>query len=137
MHLSVPRDYCQTQYGEKHPIRMSYKLDLRKSVSNCFGGLSTKEILQVYKDKPISRRTIYRVIRDCREGKEPENKKKSGRPPKVSVRTTKNLLSSAKNKVGQSTRRLSQKFGISKDTVHRILKKNNIFYRKRKRDNSK
>lgn len=63
----------------------------------------------------------------------PENKKKSGRPPKLSARTMKNLLSSAKNKVGQSTRRLSRKFGLSKDTVHRILNKNDIFYRKRKR----
>ena len=46
-------------------------------------------------------------------------KKKSGRPPKLEVRTKKSLLSSAKNKVGQFTSRLGRKFGIS--------------YRKRKR----
>ncbi|XP_031634119.1 uncharacterized protein LOC116347595 [Contarinia nasturtii] len=109
---------------------MSYKLDLRKSVANCFGQLSTNEILRVFKNKPISRRTIYRVLKDCQEGKEPENKKIPGRPSKLTARTTKSLLSSAKNKIGQSTRRLSRKFGISKSTVHRILKKNNICYHK-------
>ncbi|XP_031621012.1 uncharacterized protein LOC116339331 [Contarinia nasturtii] len=107
---------------------MSYKLDLRKSVSNLFGQLSTNEILRMFKDKPISRRTIFRVLKDCHEDKEPENKKNL-----VSVRTTKSLLSNAKNKVGQSTRRLSGKFEVSYVTVHNILKKNNVFYRKRKR----
>lgn len=112
---------------------MSYKLDLRKSISNLFGRLSTNEILAVFKDKPISRATIFRVLKDCREGKVPENKKKSGRPPKLSVRTTKKLLSSAKNKVGQSSRKLARKFDISNGTVHRILKENNVIYRKRQR----
>ena len=42
------------------------------------------------------------------------------------------MLSSTKNKVGQRTRRLGRKFGISHSTVHRILTKNNISYRKRK-----
>lgn len=106
---------------------MAYKLDLRKSVSNLFGQLSSHEILKVFKDKPISRATIFQVLKDCREGKEQENKKKSGRPPKLSVRTAKSLVSSAKNKIGQSTRRLGRKFGISKATVHRILAKNNVF----------
>ncbi|XP_031621601.1 uncharacterized protein LOC116339710 [Contarinia nasturtii] len=114
---------------------MAYKLDnldLRKSVANCFGELSTNEILRVFKNKPISRRTIYSVLKDCREGKEPENKKRTGCKSKLSGSATKSLLSSAKNKVGQSTRRLSRKFGISKSTVHRILKKNNVFHRERK-----
>ena len=111
---------------------MAYKLDLRKSVSNLFGWLSTKEILEVFKDKCISRATIFRAIKDCREGKISENKKKSGRPPKLSARATKSLLTTAKNNIGQSTRRLSQKFGVSHMTVHNVLKKNNIFYRKRK-----
>jgi len=87
----------------------------------------------VFKNKPISRATIFNVLKECREGKLPENKKKSGRPPQLSSRATKSLLSSAENKVGQSTRRLSRKFGVSNVTIHNILKKNNIFYRKRKR----
>lgn len=87
----------------------------------------------MFKDKPISRATIFRVLKECREGKQPENKKKTGRPPKLSASTTKKLVSSAKNKVGQSTRRLSRKFGVSKDTIHRTLVKNNVIYRKRKR----
>lgn len=112
---------------------MAYKLDLRKSVAQLFGKLSTSEILRVFQDKPISRSTIFRVLKDCREGKDPENKQKSGRPSKLSARTTKNLLKCAKDKVGQSTRRLSRKFGVSKDTISRVLKKNNVLYRKRKR----
>ena len=60
-------------------------------------------------------------------------KKKSGRQPKLEVRTTENLLSGTKNKVGQSTRQLGRKFGISRSIFHRILTKNNISCRKRKR----
>lgn len=110
---------------------MAYKLDLRKCIANLFGNLSTHEILQVFKDKPISRATIFRVLKDCREGKQPENKKRCNRPSKLSARARQSLLSSAKNKIGQSTRRLGRKYGISNSTVHRILKKNNIIYRKR------
>lgn len=112
---------------------MSYKLDLRKQVANLFGRLKTSEILNVFKDKPISRRTIFTVLKDCRDGKKQENKSIPGRPPKLSARTTRKLLSSAKNKVGQSTRKLARKFGISNSTVHGILSKNNVIYRKRRR----
>lgn len=124
---------CQTQIAHKYLFVMAYKLDLRKSVANLFGRLPTAQILEAFKDKPISKATIYRVLKDCREGKEQENKKKSGRIPKINVRTTRNLLKSAINKVGQSQRRLSRKFGISKTSVRRILTENNVFYRKRKR----
>lgn len=113
---------------------MAYKLDLRKTVASLCGQLSSREILQMFKDKPISRSTIFRVIKDCREGRVPCNKEKTGRPPKLSAKTTKNLLSSATNKVGQSTRRLSRKFGISRSTVHRVLKRNNMVYRKCKQE---
>lgn len=112
---------------------MSYKLDLRKQVANLFGRLKRSEILDVFKDKPISKAAIYRVLKDCRDAKEPENKKKSGRPPNLSAITTKKLLTSAKNKVGQSTRKLARKYGISKTTVHRILNENDVIYRKRQR----
>lgn len=93
-------------------LEMSYKLDLRKSVASFFGQLKTKQILEVFKDKPISRRTIFQVLKDCRESREQENKKKSGRPPALSKRTIKNLLSSAKDKIGQSTRKLAKKYGV-------------------------
>ena len=33
---------------------------------SCFGELSKKEILRVFKDKPISYVTIFRVLKDCR-----------------------------------------------------------------------
>ena len=99
---------------------MAYKLDLRKSVANLSGRMSSRQILQVFKDKLISHASIFRVLKDCRDDKKQENKKKSGRPPKLKVRTTKSLLLSA---IDQSTRRLGRKFGISYITVHRILTK--------------
>lgn len=51
--------------------------------------------------------TIFRVIKDYREGKQPKNKTKPGRLPKLSAKATKNLLATGKNSVGHSTRRLT------------------------------
>lgn len=56
--------------------KMSYKLDLRKSVANLFGRLTTTEILNLFEDKPILRRTIFRVLNDCRNGKEIRQQRK-------------------------------------------------------------
>lgn len=136
MHLSCVTVHllsCQAQIAQLIAFTMSYKLDLRKSVANLFGRLKTSEILEVFKDKPISRATIFRVLKDCRDGKQPENKPKCGRPPKLSVRTTTKLLESAKNAVGRSQRKLARKFSISNASVHNILKRNNVIYRKRQR----
>lgn len=36
-------------------------------------------------------------------------------------------------KVGQSTRKLARKFGVSNSTIHDILTRNNVIYHKRKR----
>ena len=108
-------------------------MDLRKSVAKLFGRLSTTEILNVFKDKPIPRRTIFRILKDCREGKKQENKKKSGRPPVMNRETTTNLLKCAKNKVGVSQRRLTRKYGVNLGTVCSILKRNNLFTRQHKR----
>lgn len=132
-HLTVLLLNCQNEIALTYSFGMSYKLDLRISVANLFGRLSTSKIHDVFKDKPISRATINRVLKVCREGKDLENKKKPGRPAILSARTTKKLLSSATNKIGQSTRKLARNFGVSKDTVHRVLKKNKVIYRKRRR----
>lgn len=105
---------------------MSYKLDLRKSVASMFGKRSTEQILEAFKDKPISRATIFRVLRDCREGKQQENKKKSGRPVTLNSKTTKNLLANAKDTVEGTHRKLARKYGVSPSTVHRILKRNHV-----------
>ena len=48
---------------------MAYKLDLRKSVANLSGRMSSRQILQVFKDKPISRETIFRVLKDFQDSK--------------------------------------------------------------------
>lgn len=99
---------------------MSYKLDLRIEVASMFWKLETKQILEKFKDKPISRRAIFRVLRDCREGKGQKNKTKSGRPPALSDNIAKILLSSATNEGGQSLRKLSKAYGVSQQTVGRI-----------------
>lgn len=132
-HLTVLLLNCHTQIAQLFTLKMSCKLDLRKCVSNLFGRLSSKEIIEVFKDKPISRATIFRVLKDCRDGKFPETYKKRGDQTKISARTTQNLLESAKNKIGQSQRKLARKFCVSQTTVHNILKRNNVIYRKRRR----
>lgn len=112
---------------------MSYKLELRKSIANLFGKMNTNQILNIFKTKPISRATIFRVLKDCRESKKQVNKGKSGRPTILDRGTTARLLASAKNKVGVSQRRLSRKYNVSQPTIHRILKKNHVVKRQRKR----
>lgn len=112
---------------------MAYKLNIRKSVADLFGKISKREILTVFKGENVSRATIYRAIKDCENGIKPENKPKSGRPPKLDKKTTKKLVAAAKDKVGQSSRRLGRKFGVSHVTAHRILKRNGVGRRARKR----
>ena len=34
--------------------------------------MNWRQILQVFKDKPISRAIIFRVLKDCRDGKKQE-----------------------------------------------------------------
>ena len=53
--------------SQKFVSIMAYKLDLRKSVANHSGRMSLRQILQVFKDKPISRATIFRVLKDFRD----------------------------------------------------------------------
>ena len=38
--------------------------------------MSSRQISQVFKDKPISRATIFRVLKNYRDGKKQENKEK-------------------------------------------------------------
>lgn len=48
---------------------MSYRVHLRKIVENLFGRITTGEIIIAHKDENISRATIFRNLKDCREGK--------------------------------------------------------------------
>lgn len=112
---------CQTQCSGKCALRMSYKVDLRKTIFSLFGKLNTKQILNAFTNESVSRATVYRIIKDCHDGKEPKIKQKTGRPCSIDSKTTKKLVSNAVNKVGQSTRRLARKFDVSHMTVHRTL----------------
>ena len=51
--------------SQKFDSIMAYKLDLRKSLANFSVKMSSRQILQVFKDKPISPTTIFRVLKDC------------------------------------------------------------------------
>ena len=59
--------------SQKFVSIMAYKLDLRKSVAYLSRRMSSRRILQVFNDKPISCATIFRVLKEFRDGKKPKN----------------------------------------------------------------
>ena len=88
---------------------MSKELDLRKAVVSLFGRLHIEFFFEVSKDEPILRRTISRVLQNCYDAIEPQEIDTRGRQPKLSVRTTINVLPSAKNKDYQAIYKLTPK----------------------------
>lgn len=99
-------------------------MELQKSVASFYGKRSTTEILELFKDKLISRSTIFRVSNDFRDGKEQENKTKS--IDQLYSTTEQQQLLSAKNKVGQLQRKSAKKYGISQPTVGHSSRRNNL-----------
>lgn len=59
---------------------MAYKLELRKSIYNLVGQVPKSEIIRIFENQNISRRTIYRTIAECEQGIPCTNLPKSGRP---------------------------------------------------------
>lgn len=114
-------------------IRMSYKLELRKSIYKLVGRVSNTEILRIFENENISRRTIYRTIAECEQGIPCLNLPKSGRPRVFTAERAVRLVQRARNTTGMSVRRLARQFGTSKSTVSLQLKRNGLKYRKRRK----
>lgn len=114
-------------------IKMETKFDIRKCIYGLVGTMTKSDIVKTLKNKNISRSQIYRAISDCENGVPLAYKQKSGRNPILSTRNVKNLVKCTVDRIGASTRKLGRKFGVSHMTVQRILKKNSVNYRKRKK----
>lgn len=114
-------------------VVMAYKLQFRKSVYNLVGHMPRAEIVRLFENQNVSRRTVYRAIAECEEGLPCLNLPKSGRPRLLTGHRANWLIESAKNKIGMSLRKLSRRYGVSKDTISRELKRRGIQYRKRKK----
>lgn len=112
---------------------MSYKLEIRKSIYNLVGRIPKAEIVRIFQNQNISRRSIYRTIAECEEGIPCLNLPKSGRPRSFTRERAERLVRRAKDRVGVSTRKLARQFRSSKSTVSRELARNGQKYRKRRK----
>lgn len=130
---SIDSLYCDSSVLSNICIEMSYKLDLRKSIYSLVGRLPKPEIVRLFEDQNIARRTIYRTIAECEQGIPCLNLPKSGRPRIFTQERAERLVRRAKNRVGVSLRKLAREYRTSKDTVSRELVRNAVEYRKRRK----
>lgn len=112
---------------------MAYKLELRKSIYNLVGQVPKSEIIRIFENQNISRRTIYRTIAECEQGIPCTNLPKSGRPRIFTRIRTERLIRRAKNTLGSSVRKLAREYRTSKNTISRELSRNGLNYRKRRK----
>lgn len=112
---------------------MSYKLEIRKSIYRLVGRLPKREIVNLFRDQNVSQATIYRTIRECEEGIPCTNLPKTGRPHVLAQNRINRLVQSAQDRIGTSSRKLGRRFGVSYKTVQRILSRNGVHYRKRRK----
>lgn len=112
---------------------MSSKFDVRKSIYELTGLMPKRDIVKLFKNKGVSSRTIYRAVKDCESGVSVNYKPKSGRRHILTKKEEQKVVKDAKNKIGATTRKSGRKFRVSHMTIQRILKRNNVSYRKRKK----
>lgn len=94
---------------------------------------SKSETVQNFTGIHFSRRGIYSLIERYEKTGSTERKVGSGRKAvKLVASRKKTLLQSSTLSVGQSVRKLGRKFNLSKSYVQKVLKNNNIVFRKRK-----
>ena len=81
----------------------------------------------------VPAKTVYRIIKECDEGRPMQRKPGSGRPPKkMKEKETRALIRYLSGKVGVSQRKAAKKFGVSQSYVAKIVKeKSNIRYFRR------
>lgn len=107
-------------------MKVSTQIDLRKRVYALLGTNNKNFTLHHFLQEGISRRTLYNIFSRYDNNIEAENKKKSGRPPKLNEKQCKKLKECAQNKIGVSLRKLSRKFNVSKTCISDTLHKNSI-----------
>ena len=57
----------------KNSFPLWHTNSIYETLSQIFLAELVRQVLQVFKDKPISRATIFPVLKDCRDGKIQEN----------------------------------------------------------------
>lgn len=114
-------------------VDMAYKLEIRRSIYNLVGRVHKSEIITIFENQDVSRRTIYRTIAECEQGIPCMNLPKSGRPRIFTAARAQRLILRAKNTLGTSVRRLARHFGTSKSTISRELVRSGQKYRKRRK----
>lgn len=112
-------------------MKVAEQNNLRFRVYEMIGQRSKQEVVKHFISEGYSRTTIYNIICRYAKGLPSENKKKSGRPSRWNKGALKCLETLATNNVGQSIRKLSRRFGTSKSTISRNLKKMDLRYFKR------
>lgn len=112
---------------------MAYKLEIRKSIYNLVGRIPKAELIRIFENQNISRRTIYRTIAECEQGIPCVNLPKSGRPRVFNGARLERLVRRAKNTLGISVRKLARQYQTSKSTISRELSRNALKYRKRRK----
>ena len=110
-----------------------YKLKIRKTIYKVSGDLRLGEIIDQFKNKDISERTIFRTIKYLKDDAPFENKLQSGQPKKLSAKMRKKIVKFVKITLCACLCRLANKFQVSNAPVSRILKKNKVEYHKHKR----
>jgi len=104
-----------------------------EDIINFFKTHSKSETVTKFTGIHFSRRGIYAIIQRYEKTGSIERKVGSGRKPvKMTSDKRKRLLQRATLTVGQSVRKLGREMNVSKSYVHKMLKTNNIVFRKRK-----
>jgi len=112
------------------------KLVLRTCVKNLFAQqpqITTNQVYHEVKKLGFKKATIYNTIKRMRSGGSLSDKPRCGRPSPFSEQLKAKIRRFASDKLGRGIRKIAKKFEMSPSTVYRILKRETIIYRRRKR----
>jgi transposase len=112
---------------------MSPQKELRRQIYDMVGQVENSVILNVFLNKKVSRATIYRIIKECKDGEPLIKDEKRGRKPLLNPQKQKKMIKMAENKIGVSIRKLGRKFNVSHTTIVRNVKKSGLQFRKRRK----
>ncbi|KAF2895618.1 hypothetical protein ILUMI_10558 [Ignelater luminosus] len=113
---------------------MAYTLEIRESIYCLVRQLHKRQIVKHFRDQGISPATIYRTIAECKLGILCLNLPKSERLKALNRATANRLIKTAKNRVGESYRKLARSFRTSHEMVRREIQNSGFKYCKRHKD---